>query len=196
MKSPKFEKILALDCETTGFNNTTHDPSVYYQMVSVGMLVANTSDFKPIDKLYCEIKWDGKSIWSEEAQRIHGFSKQYLEQNGLEPEKAAEKIGLFLFKHFGTDKAISCLGQNVANFDVPFLRGFLRNYELPFKFAHRHVDTFSLSMPLLGTYSSDELFSTMGFSDRVKHNSLEDAEMALKSCQIIKKMWNKLYEKR
>lgn len=192
--SPNFPLILAADCETSGLNNATLDPSEGYQMVSLGLIVADTEYFKPIDEFYIEIQWNGESIWSPEAERIHGMSKKYLEKHGVPEETAVEEISLFIDKHFGMEKAISCLGQNVARFDVPFMRNLLHKYGVPFKFAHRHVDTFSLSMPTVGAYSSDQLFEIMGFGQRATHNSLEDARMALKSVSIIRKMWKAAYE--
>ena len=192
-KSAYFDKIIALDCETSGLNRDTFDPSVDYQIVSIGMLVADTKDYNVIDELYVEIKWNGDSKWSDEAERIHGFSKSYLDKVGLSEEDAVEQIALFLDKHYGTKTAINTLGQNVSSFDVPFLRALLHKYDMPFKFAHRHVDTFSLSMPTIGAFSSNELFELMGFEKRVTHNSLEDARMALKSVKTINRMWRKAY---
>lgn len=191
--SAKFDKILAVDVETSGLNRDGLDPSVGYQIVSIGMIIADTTTFSPIDQLYLEIQWNGEAKWDGFAESIHGLSKEYLLENGLDEESAVEKIALFLDKHYGIDKAISCLGQNVSRFDVAFLRSLLAKYDVPFKFAHRHLDTFSLSMPTIGAFSSDELFKLMGFEDRGKHNALDDAKMALKSVKIISKMWKDAY---
>lgn len=191
--SPKFEKILATDVETSGLTKGGCDPSINHQIISIGMIVASTSDFKPQAELYLEIQHNGKDKWDSYAEAIHGLSKQHLKEHGSTEEAAAEKIAMFLYEHFGTERAITCLGQNVGSFDVMFIKKLLNKYDVPFKFSHRQMDTFSLSMPTVGAYSSDELFEIMGFPDRGKHNALDDARMALKSVHIINKMWKKAY---
>lgn len=197
---PKIYKVLACDCETSGIaRNGTLDPSEGYQMVSLGLVAANADTFEPIAELYVEIKWDKVSKWEYRAEQVHGMSKEYLEKNGLSPEEAAEKIGLFLDEHFGIDHAINLLGQNVVSFDLPFFKKFLDANGLPFKFAQRHMDTLSLSMGTIKGYTSDEIFETLGFEQRKTHHSLEDAKMALRTFKIIQKLWDQFvgvkYEK-
>ena len=119
-RSAKFDKILALDVETSGLNRTELDPSIGYQIVSIGMIMADTTTFTPSDQLYLEIQWNGEAKWDNFAESIHGLSRDYLVKHGLTEEEAVEKIALFLDKHYGTDTAITCLGQNVSRFDVAF----------------------------------------------------------------------------
>lgn len=193
MKS-HFDKILALDVETSGLNKNSIDPSEGYQIVSIGMVVVDVmNDFKSLDEIYIEIKWNGQSIWDDEAQRIHGFSKSYLEKNGISEEDAVEKIALFIFNHFGVEKPICLLGHN-PQFDKCFLKSLLEKYELPFKFSHRSLDTFSLTLPTIGTFDSNEMFEFFGFPQRITHNSLKDIKMTLKVVQLIRKMWNDVYD--
>ena len=192
-KSAKYDKILALDVETSGINFKSNDPSENYQIVSIGLIVADTDKFNPIEELYLEIKWNKEDQWDDRAESIHCLSRNYLENNAMDEKDAVEEIALFLDKHFGIDHAISCLGQNVGTFDVLFLKRLLKKYKLPFKFAARHLDTFSLSISTVGAYSSDELFNIMGFENRTSHNSLDDAKMALRSVKIISKMWKDAY---
>lgn len=184
----KFDKILAIDCETSGFTQSCHNPAENHQMVSLA-LIAATCKFEPIEEFYIEIKWDGKAHWNEKAEEIHKLSKDYLEVHGVEEVIAAEKVAQFIFKHFGANTPLTFLGHNLVGFDIPFLRDFLNRHDLNFKIAQRHVDTFALSMPTLGTYSSDSLFSTLGFKKRDDHNALEDARMALESVKIISDIW-------
>ena len=53
-----FEKILAMDCETTGLAVNRDDPSydqekgIEYQSVSWGFIVANAQTLEPIEKIY------------------------------------------------------------------------------------------------------------------------------------------------
>lgn len=194
IRSSKFDKIIAFDCETSGINRKSEDPSDGYQMVSAGIIIADTKEFKPIEKLYLEIKWNGEAKWEEEAEKVHGFSKQYLEKTGVSEEEAAEQIGLLIDRHFGIDYALNFLGHNVHRFDIPFIKRLFDKYEIPFRIAHRHVDTFSLAMPTIGAFDTNKMFAHFGMEERKAHNSMEDIEQTLKVCRLISKMWKQAYQ--
>lgn len=188
----KFDKVLAFDCETSGVNFDGIDPSINYKMLSAGLIIAD-ADFKPIEELYVEFKWadsDKHYKWSEQAFSIHGLSKEHLDKHGVTENDGAEAIGGILYEHFGMDNAITLLGTNVASFDQFFLKRFLNNMGIPFKFSHRMLDTFSLGYGTLGAYTSDELFDILGFAKRTNHNALEDARMSLNSFKVINDLWN------
>ena len=189
--SSKINKFLAFDCETSGINFNSLSVAEGYQMVSVGFIVVNADTFEAIEELYLEIKWNGIAEWSAKAESIHGLSKEYLEKHGKTESEAAEIIALFISKHFGIDTAISLLGHNVVNFDLVFLKEFLWRNGLPFKFAHRHCETFALSMGTVKANDSNEIFEMVGLKKRGKHNALEDARGSLRFYQIISKMWQK-----
>ena len=109
-KKPRgyFKHLLALDVETSGLAFKSDDPSIEpdgkeYQIVSAGLVVADADTLKPVEKLYVEVKWDGKSIWNDRAQQVHGLSKAYLEENGLTNEDAALAIGNLIIKYWGVE---------------------------------------------------------------------------------------------
>lgn len=188
-----FDKVCAVDCETSGMS-FGDDPSRDCQSVSWGLVVADVATYKPIDKLYVEIKWNGKSKWEWKAEQVHGLTREYLATHGMDEAKAAEEIALFLGEHFGTDTPIVLLGHNAASFDIFFLRKLLHTHDLPFKFAHRVLDTFSLSMATVREYNSEDLFTALGLNARDKHNALDDAMYALESYRRINLIWKKLVE--
>jgi len=185
-------KILAMDCETTGLKFGSLDPSIGHQSLSWGMIVAD-ANFKELDSLYLEIKWDGVSNWETRAEQVHGLSRDYLEANGMDKEDAAATIAEFILKHFDIDESIVCLGHNVRNFDLPFLVRLLSEFDLKFKFAHRAIDTFSPGFVLAGKTNSDEIFQYFGMPPRHQHNALEDARRALKVCRNIRRLWKQAY---
>jgi len=194
MKKPRgyFEKIIAIDCETSGMNFTDPDLSKNYQSVSWGIISSSVEHFKPIEKLYVEIKWNKECRWEWKAEKIHALSREYLEENGMDEADAAATIGEFLYNFYdGIDCGIVCLGHNVAAFDVIFLKKLLYKYGLNFKFAHRALDSFSLSMPTVKTYNSDDLFEAMGMNIENAHNSLADAEMALETFRRVQMVWKR-----
>lgn len=191
-KYPKghFDKFLVIDCETSGLNldTRTNDVTDGYQSVSWGLIVSDLKTLKPIDELYIEIKWDGVSKWNLKAEEIHGLSKEYLDKHGVDEQEAAETIALFLAKHFEPEDTIVCMGINVARFDIPFLSKLLNKFDFPFHFSHRAIDIFSYAVLTLGTFTSDELFETLGIKRAKQHNALEDARCTLKACRLINKI--------
>jgi len=211
MASPKnkprgyFEKILAIDCETTGlcFSN---DSPVYnektgerHQTVSWGVIVARADNLKPIDELYVEIKWNAESAkqrkknpdFAKKAEEIHGLTRSYLDDNGVTEEEAIVQIGGLIMKHWGPTNNVVTLGHNVHTFDMPFMRDLFRRYEVELKFANRHVDTNSIGFVDWNTFNSDDLFRIVGFDDRDKHNSLQDIQQTLEAARISRIIFNK-----
>lgn len=187
-KGSEFHKFLAVDVETTGMCTVGDDPSVGYQMVSIGLIVSEPRTFKEIEELYLEIKWNGESEWSDFAFNIHGLSKEYLEENGVDEDEAAAQILELIMRHFDTTKTIVLSGHNVASFDRYFLKSLFRKFDIELKFAHRMIDSFSIGLVSVGAYDSDDLFAKMGLPPRKLHNSLEDIRYTLKSIRMINKL--------
>lgn len=195
-----FKYVLAVDCETTGLSYGANDPSDGHQMVSIGLIVADTETFTPIEKLYIEIKWNEASIIRREqdshfgkaAEDIHGLSFEYLQEHGVEEEEALVAIANMVLKYWGTDKAISLLGHNVATFDLQFVRNLFQRHEMQLKFANRHFDSFSVGVGTVGAYTSDALFGVMGNNNRKEHNALVDCEMALEVFHNVKTLWSSM----
>jgi hypothetical protein len=197
-KKPRgyFEKVLAMDCETTGLFFNEDDPSYNsqtgqtHQSVSWGFIVADAKTLKPIEKLYIEIKHDGKSEWNSKAEAVHGLSKAYLKENGMDASEAVEAIANLIIKHWGPTGNICTLGHNVVSFDLCFLKRLMRSQGIVLKFGNRHIDTFAASMGTIQAFNSDDLFDTMGLPVREKHNALEDIEYTLESLRRIKVLWD------
>jgi len=204
MVSPKnkpkgyFDFLLAADCETTGLAYNSDDASIesdgkYYQSIAWGLVVADANTLLPVEKLYVEIKWDKKSIWSPQAEKVHGLSREYLEQNGIDSADAVVQIGGLILKYWGPTNSIRLLGHNVATFDMWFLKRLMRSEGIDLKFGNRHIDTSGAGFLTFNTYTSDELFAAVGLPERDahKHNALDDALHSLHSARTIRLLWNK-----
>jgi len=195
-----FEKILAMDCETTGLAINRDDPSydpekgIEYQSVSWGFIVADAATLEPIEKMYIEIQWNGESKWDNRAQKIHGLSKEHLKKNGFTEAEAVEAIGTLIMKHWGPTVRIGTLGHNVATFDIWFLKRLFRRQGIELSFGSRHVDTSSIGFVNWNTFTSDQLFKAVGFEDRGDHNALDDAEMSLEAARVTKLLFNTCLE--
>lgn len=195
-KRGQFDVVFAVDCETSGLNYKSSDITTNYQSISWGIIAANPETFETIDELYVEIKHDGsKYMWDYRAEKVHGLTRDYLDENGLCEEDAAATIGEFILDHIGSVTApVVLLGHNVATFDLLFLKKLLRNNGLDFKFAHRSLDTFSLSMATVKEYNSDDLFEAFGLDERKEHNALEDAHHALEVFRQVNLIWKHLVQ--
>ncbi len=187
-----FQKVLAIDCETTGLAVNADDPSYNpktkdeYQSVSWGFVVADADTLKPIEQMYLEIQWNGTSVWDNRAEKIHGLSREHLKENGFTESEAVEALGSLIVKHWGPNVSIRLLGHNVATFDVWFLRRLFRKFGIELKFGSRHIDTSTVGFVNWKTYTSDELFNLIGFKDRGKHNALDDALMSLEAARVTR----------
>lgn len=192
-----FEKILAIDCETTGLNFNTNDCTEGHQPLSWGLVVADGQTLNPIEELYVEIKWNLQSLkareqdpqFGKQAEKIHGLTLDYLEKNGIDESEAVEKIGNLIVKYWGPTVSIRTLGHNVSTFDMPFLRAMFQQHGINLRFGNRHFDTNSIAFATVGSYNSDDFFNIMGMEDRDVHNALEDAKMALECTRRIKLLW-------
>lgn len=192
-----FEKVLAMDCETTGLNWEDDNPSIGHQPISWGFVVADAHTLKPIEELYVEIKWNDESreakktdpTFGVSAAAIHGLTFDVLEKNGITEEEAVIQIANLIIKHWGPTSQVKTLGHNVHLFDLPFLRAMLRRHMIELPIGSRHYDSNSVGFCTVGSYTSDGLFETMGFDNRKSHNALADAHMALESCRLIKQLW-------
>jgi hypothetical protein len=195
-----FEKILAMDCETTGLAVNQDDPSYNsktkeeYQAISWGLIVADAQTLLPIEKMYIEVQWNKEAVWDMRAQRIHGLSKEHLEVNGFTEEEAVEAIGTLIMKHWGPEVRIGTLGHNVHSFDLWFFKRLFRRHGIELSFGSRHVDTSSIGFVNWEVYTSDQLFEAVGYEDRGEHNALQDAEQSLEAARLTRLLFKKCIE--
>lgn len=185
---PKFG--LGIDWETSGSDWNDPDGShKKYQGLSYGAVVFNVDTFEPIETLYRELRFDdAKYSWSNEAQAIHGLSREYLNENGVDREEAVADLGELILKYFGPNDKVMFLGHN-ADFDIKFTNQLLNDFGLPSLNKHHVIlDTSSAGFITLGLYKSDMLFDRLGFDKRGLHNALDDILITLETCKIMKSL--------
>jgi hypothetical protein len=190
---------LCLDWETSGAA-FGEDSSKIYQGLSFGAIVFNTKTFEPVEEMYRVIQFDEtKWKWSDDAQKIHGMSKEHTIENGVSAEQAAADLLEMIFKYFGTGK-VMFLGHN-PEFDRRFTNQLLNNINIEFSVErtqpqmegwcqvhHVMLDTSALGFITLGLFKSDLLFDSLGFEERGEHNALQDAMQTLQTCQAIRQL--------
>jgi len=188
---PKFG--LGIDCETSGSIFGGKSASEY-QAVSFGLVVFDFKTFEPVDAMYVEIKFDAtKWKWSDEAQKIHGLSREYLEANGVTQEEAACLIAEFILKWFAPDSNIFLLGHNVQ-FDVDFIEQLMVPFGLMFGLSPTRIDTGGVGYVMLGYHKSDLLFDAVGLDKRGAHNALEDILLTLETAKRLRMLANTALE--
>ena len=198
-KQQNFDFGLCLDWETSGAT-WGGDSSIKYQGISFGAIVFNMKTFEPVEKLHLYVKFDeSKYEWTEGAQKIHGLTREFLDENGVTQEDAAMQLAELILKYWGPDTKVVFLGHN-PEFDRRFTNQLLNTIGIEFsvektgKFESRievfHVvlDTSALGYIAFGLYKSDLLFEKIGFPDRGDHNALTDAEQTLETCRVVREL--------
>lgn len=201
MTKPKgyFDYFLSVDCETSGMAFNEDDPSIntktgqVYQSVSWGLVVVDATTLKTVEELYIEIKWDGESEWDKRAEKVHGLSLAYLEENGMTSEEAVVAIAGLILKYWGPDVPVCLAGHNVQTFDMFFLKRLLRSQGIEIKFGNRHIDTNSIGFGVYQTYNSDDLFDVVGCAKRDKHNALDDARNVVRVIRVTRSLANECF---
>lgn len=195
----KHEFGLCIDWETSGAD-FGKDSSIKYQGLTFGAIVFKTETFEPVEELYVEIKFDSARYqWSDAAEKIHGKTREYLEEHGITQQEAAMKLAELILKYWGPSSKVLFLGHN-PEFDRRFTNQLLNTIEIEFsvertdppKFDswievfHVVLDTSALGYITLGLYKSDLLFERIGFEKRKEHNALDDARFTLQTCAAIR----------
>lgn len=184
-------KVLFIDVETSGYDqNNMMDRSGNgtFQMTSLGAIVVNANTLKELDSFYIEFRYIEGCAWSESAERIHGLSKAYLEENGSTYEDGFVQFTEFLVKHFDSSRAITLGGHNVSTFDRHFLIKFFEHNDAAIQLSGHSIDSYTLGKVLLNANNSNELFEQVGI-ERGTHNALEDARASLKAARLVKKLY-------
>ena len=192
------DHALCIDWETSGavFGG---DSSKEYQGVAFGAVVFNTKTFEVIETLYRMVKFDEtKFKWSEEAEKIHGLSREHLEQNGVSQEEAAMDLLDLILKYWGPTNKVMFLGHN-PEFDRRFTNQLTMSVNIEFsvektpnevdghiQLHHVMLDTSAAGFITMGLFKSDLLFDAVGLEERGEHNALDDALYTVATCQRIR----------
>jgi hypothetical protein len=195
-----FEKILAVDCETTGLCFNSNDPVTdgkeRHQSLSWGALIVDADTLKVEDELYVEIKWNEESYiqrykdpkFGIGAEKVHGMTESYLAQNGVDEEEAVQQLGTLICENLDIKKRIRLLGHNVV-FDSYFLHDLFHRHGIDLLFGTKFIDTSSIAYATMGIFNSDAMFDALGMQERGAHNALEDIKMTLETVKMIRGLW-------
>lgn len=191
--SPKY--VLAIDCETSGLAGRSLDPSrnldnpsEFYQAVAWGVVVLDFETFQPVELYKCFIKPVEGVTWSTRAEQVHGLSREWLAENGIDEEQAVVEIAELIVKYWGTSTPVIALGHNPF-FDVAFMRSMFARHGVSVRFSNRLIDTNSLLMVLLNLTGSDAMFDYFEFPPRDKHDPLDDILMTIISASEFRKRY-------
>lgn len=171
--------ILVPDVETSGSTFGTYEETFSkYQAIAFGVIVAKSDTFEEVDSLEFKIKFDAsKYEWSAEAEKIHGLSRETLENEGLSKEDAALLLGEFILKYFGTGKVM--IANHNTFFDIEAMRQLLEPFGVMPDLHHVVLDTSALGFVAMGKYRSNDVFEFFNGERPSIHDALGDARMAL-----------------
>lgn len=162
--------VVVFDVETTGLNTVSDE------IVQIAALrMDKFGDTK--DKFTCFIK-PGKSVGS--AQDVHGFSDEFLRENGLEP-----KVALMNFMKFAEGSLI--VGHNV-NYDLNILNSEISRLGLPAFNYLGYYDTLELARryyPNLKNHKLQTLSEYFNTKIKSSHDALYDV---LATCDVLIKI--------
>ena len=179
--------ILFVDWETSGADFKTGDHTKYYQGLSYGVVIADSETFEPVETLYRELQFDDtKYQWSDEAEAIHGLSREYLKEHGVTREEGLIDLLELILKYIGSGKI--CIGGHNVTFDRKFCDQLAEDFEMTMDFHHVVIETSALAFVAVGLYRSNEVFPFFGAEVRGKHNALDDALQSLAVARGIKQL--------
>ena len=155
------------------------------RLIQIGMAKYSDDKMTSIGKLLNP----GLMSWSDEAESVHQFTKEYIEQNGYDPATVDEELAQWANPK-SQRRDFVMVGFNVGSFDRPFVKQCLPI--LFNKFSRRSVDLNSVIFSMSETNtqferikgrSKDYAFEKMegmfdGFKDR-QHDAEYDAAMSL-----------------
>lgn len=192
------DHALCIDWETSGavFGG---DSSKVFQGIAFGAVVFNTKTFEVIETLYRMVKFDEtKYQWSEEAEKIHGLSREHLAEHGVSQEDAAMDLIELILKYWGPTNKVMFLGHN-PEFDRRFtnqmtmsqnvefcVEAVEENVEARIQLHHVMLDTSATGFITMGLFKSDLLFDAVGLEERGEHNALDDALYTVETCKRIR----------
>jgi DNA polymerase III epsilon subunit-like protein len=140
----------------------------------------------------------GEMVWSMQAQEVHQFTKDEVEEYGIHPETVDQIVSTWA-NPTSQRRDIIMVGFNVGSFDRPFIK---RTLPLLYgKFSRRSVDLNSVIFSMSTTNgeferikqaSKDYAFKKMegmfsGFKDR-QHDAEYDAVMSLYCFEYLQQL--------
>lgn len=186
--------ILLCDTETTGSTFGSYEETFSkYQAIGFGAIVATSDTFEEVASLDFLVKFDSsKYQWSNEAEKIHGLTRERLAAEGLSNEDAAYVMAEFILKYFGTGKVM--FANHNPWFDLEAMKQLLAPHGVMPDIHHVVLDTSGLGFVTMGKYRSNDVFSFFNGERPAVHDALGDARMALGVLKGIREIVNSVLQ--
>lgn len=158
------KEIVAFDVETTGLSPENND------IIQIGLVKFDSTSFELLDERLYYILPEGNFVIEQEAEDIHGITKEYLLEHGTSFASVWSEIEQFIGD-------CDLLSYNGNNFDVPFLCNTLRKNNLSFNFTkHRFYDALTIERERHSNRLADVYKRYTGKELVGAHNALADVK--------------------
>jgi DNA polymerase III epsilon subunit-like protein len=170
--------MIIFDIETSGLDFLENG------IVSIGALCFDS----PERQFYGECRIDNDDLFTEEALKINGFSKEEIS------DKIKQTQGELISKFFQwvDEQEIKILaGHNVGFFDLNFLKTKAKKYSIDIKTRYRSFDLCSIAQLIYFQINKKFLLddykeNAMSLSEVLKFCGIEDERVEIKNGEVIK----------
>jgi DNA polymerase III epsilon subunit-like protein len=169
------EVLISVDVETSGPTPSTGS------LIAIGACLVDRLDLT----FYRELRPDPRIPWDHRTEKVHGLTRAYLEQRGVEPADAIRNFAQWIETVSNSRKPVM-VGVNVS-FDWMFVADNLERYEGRNPFGIAPLDLKSLFMGRYGVRhwadtSKRAMLEKITVDLPHTHNALDDARMQAQIC--------------
>lgn len=173
------ELLISVDIEASGPSPGTGS------LLSVGACLVDDSS----KGIYLELKPLPDRPWSEEAEGIHCLDRGYLEQHGLEPGPAMERLAGWLAE-VADGRQVVFVGLN-APFDWSFVNDYFLRFvgHNPFGWSALDVKAYYMGLrgePRWSRTSRLHINAHLGLDTQHTHNALDDAREQAEVMRLLR----------
>lgn len=131
-------RIFWFDCETTGLNPEV-DQIIQFAYILTDM------DFQELSSGQTFVKFEGpEESWGVEAEKVHGFSRQFLEENGVSLDDLRDMI----ISAVGNEGMPPIPAGHNVQFDLNFLRHLFPRWMFRNLLGYHPLDSMTLAQAI------------------------------------------------
>jgi ribonuclease T len=172
------EIMVSVDVEASGPSPSTGS------LIAIGACLLE----EPAVGLYLELQAMPEMPWSDEAERIHGLTRDHLAANALPPAQAMQRFDAWLTEVAGSRQPV-LVGFN-ATFDWMFVADYFHRFlgRNPFGISGLDIKAYYMGRHGVATWAEtrrERVGLALGITRRHSHHALEDAREQAELMRLI-----------